>query len=119
MTLLFFYGSLVRGQSNHGLVEGRARFLGEDAVAGTLVDLGDYPGAVLGGSDWILGEVFEASDPELLALLDDFEGEEYPRVETVTRGGHRVWVYSNPSPGPAVPGGDWRAHVAERDSLRA
>ena len=115
MTLFFFYGSLVRGGSNHGLVESRARFVGEDAVAGTLHDLGEYPGARLGGDGLIRGEVFEALDPRLIELLDDFEGPEYPRAEVTTAAGRRAWIYLSDDEGPPVPGGDWRAHRAARD----
>lgn len=114
MTLFFFYGSLVRGGSNHGLVEGRARFVGEDAVAGTLHDLGTYPGARLGGGGVIRGELFEPTDPELIEDLDAFEGEEYPRVAVSTEGGREAWIYLCDEEGPMVPGGNWRAHLTAR-----
>lgn len=112
--LFFFYGSLVRGGSNHGLVEGRARFVGEDGVAGTLHDLGEYPGARLNGGGTVRGELFEATDPGLVADLDVFEGEEYPRVTVRTESGREAWIYLCDEEGPVVPGGDWRAHLAAR-----
>jgi gamma-glutamylcyclotransferase (GGCT)/AIG2-like uncharacterized protein YtfP len=112
--LFFFYGALVRGGEHHDLVAGRARYLGEDSVAGTLRDLGRYCGARPGGAGRVHGEVFEVTDPGLIADLDAFEGEEYTRVAVRTQGGHDVWVYQNHEDGPIVPGGDWRAHLAAR-----
>lgn len=112
--LFFFYGSLVRGGSNHWRVEGRARFVEEDVVAGTLHDLGEYPGARLGGNGTIRGELFEAVDPGLLADLDAFEGEEYPRVAVRTESGREAWIYLCGEEGPVVPDGDWRAYLAAR-----
>lgn len=115
MNLFFFYGSLVRGERNHWRVSAWMDFVADDAVAGTLTDLGEYPGARLCGESWIEGEVWSARDPARIAELDDFEGEEYPRVQVVTRGGRTAWVYENAAPGPAIPGGDWRAHLESRE----
>jgi gamma-glutamylcyclotransferase (GGCT)/AIG2-like uncharacterized protein YtfP len=104
----FFYGLLKRGERGHAQFRlgERMRFLGEDAIAGSVEDLGLYPGLTLGGSGSVAGEVHETGDEALIAELDAYEGydpaapatSEYLRVETVTRGGLRVWVYEhNPS----------------------
>ena len=69
----------------------------------------------MGGDGRVHGEVWEVTDPALIADLDAFEGEEYPRVAATTMGGRQVWVYHNHEDGPIVPGGDWRAHLAARE----
>lgn len=114
MSLFFFYGALVRSGEHHYLVAGHARYVGEDTVAATLHDLGRYCGARLGGDGAVHGEVWQVTDPGLIADLDAFEGPEYPRVEARTRSGHTVWIYQNHEDGPIVPGGDWQAHLAAR-----
>ena len=86
--LLFLYGTLKRGGSNHGYLRGQ-RFVG---VARTearyrLYDLGGYPGLVEVEAEGlsITGEIWEV-DAEGLARLDeleDIEGGEYAR-EAVT-----------------------------------
>lgn len=112
--LFFFYGSLMRGEANHGLVAGRAHFLGEDRVAGTLHDLGEYPGARPGSGGMIRGELFESADPALVADLDAFEGPEYPRIEVRTVGGRTAWFYACEDEGPEIAGGHWPSHRARR-----
>lgn len=73
-TVLFVYGTLKRGQRNHGLMR-EARFLGEAVTAPlyTLLDLGLFPGMIPGGSTAVHGELYEVG-PELLARLDRHEG---------------------------------------------
>lgn len=81
---LFVYGTLKRGQSNHGYLRGQ-QFI---SMAMTqpryrLHDLGGYPGMVLDECDGISihGEIWDV-DAECLALLDkleDIEGGEYIR----------------------------------------
>jgi gamma-glutamylcyclotransferase (GGCT)/AIG2-like uncharacterized protein YtfP len=121
VALFFFYGTLLRGEPNWLALdlEGRARFVAADAVAGTLHDFGGYPGAYLGGDGLILGELFEIAEPDLVATLDQLEdyrpddpaGSEYLRVEVVTRAGRRAWIYTHQlaAPGAPIPDGDWRA----------
>jgi gamma-glutamylcyclotransferase (GGCT)/AIG2-like uncharacterized protein YtfP len=71
---VFVYGTLRAGGSND-----IARFrplpehVGHGAIAGTLYDLGDYPGAVLGGEGRVHGEVYRIV-PEVEAQLDTLEG---------------------------------------------
>lgn len=73
-TVLFVYGTLKRGQRNHGLMR-EARFLGEAFTAPhyTLLDLGPFPGMIPGGSTAVHGELY-AVGPKLLARLDRHEG---------------------------------------------
>ena len=79
---LFVYGSLKRGGRHHAELRG-ARFLGEArTVPGyTVEQLGEYPALVAtGGSEGtVRGELFEVDDA-LLALLDEFEGDQYERA---------------------------------------
>jgi gamma-glutamylaminecyclotransferase len=74
--LLFVYGTLRRGRSNHGQLAGQ-QFLGAArTVPGyRLHDLGGYPGLALdpASPDGVCGEVW-AVDPMALARLDAFEG---------------------------------------------
>lgn len=74
--LLFVYGTLKRGGSNHGWMEGQT-FLGEAITAPgvTLYSLGDYPGLVVepADRDGVSGELW-AVDDAALARLDEFEG---------------------------------------------
>ncbi len=73
-THVFVYGTLLRGERNHGRLE-RATYLGEVATAEgvELRDLGDYPGMVKAGSGCVQGELYLV-DQETLADLDDLEG---------------------------------------------
>lgn len=73
-TVLFVYGTLKRGQRNHGLLR-VARFLGEAVTVPlyTLLDLGPFPGMIPGGTTAVHGELYEV-EPELLARLDRHEG---------------------------------------------
>jgi len=75
-TLVFVYGTLKRGQTNHHFLAGQT-FLGE-ACTGPgfrLFDLGDYPGMTNDPSDCagVAGEVWSI-DETCLARLDQFEG---------------------------------------------
>jgi gamma-glutamylcyclotransferase (GGCT)/AIG2-like uncharacterized protein YtfP len=70
---VFVYGTLRRGGRND-----IARFhpqperVADARVAGTLYDLGAYPGAVLGGPDAVVGEIYRIT-PELELQLDALE----------------------------------------------
>ena len=87
--LVFVYGTLRRGGSNHFRLAG-AEFVTAGTIAGRMYRIDWYPGIVLDAAgDEIQGEVY-AVDPELLAALDVFEGlsageiegSEYRRVRT-------------------------------------
>jgi gamma-glutamylaminecyclotransferase len=76
VTLLFVYGTLKRGCSNHAQMAGAA-FVGEAlTVPGfTLIEIAEYPGMVArpGAADGVRGEVWSVDDVGL-ARLDAFEG---------------------------------------------
>lgn len=75
-SVLFVYGTLKHGGSNHGWLEGQT-FLGPARTAPgfTLYSLGDYPGLVADASDreGVTGELWLV-DAACLARLDAFEG---------------------------------------------
>ncbi len=71
--LVFVYGTLRRGGTNHFRMEG-ADFISPGTVMGRLYRIDWYPGLVLDDAgDEIHGEVYSVG-PELLAGLDVFEG---------------------------------------------
>lgn len=76
MNLIFVYGTLKRGCSNHAFLAGQA-FLGEArTVPGfRLFDLDGFPGMVprADDRDGVSGEIWSV-DPECLARLDILEG---------------------------------------------
>ncbi len=87
--LVFVYGTLRRGGSNHFRMAG-ADFIASGTITGRMYRIDWYPGLVLddaGGE--IHGEVYSVG-PELLSALDVFEGlsageiegSEYRRVQT-------------------------------------
>jgi gamma-glutamylcyclotransferase (GGCT)/AIG2-like uncharacterized protein YtfP len=120
-TLLFVYGTLMRGFPLHALIEGRADFVGEGEVAGLLFDLGRYPAALRNGAALIRGEVYRLTDSRLLQALDSAEGSRYHRGEVGVRmaGGRQITAYIYWYVGPLgravlIPGGDYRAHAPAR-----
>lgn len=75
---VFVYGTLRRGEDNDiNQLLPSPRFLGVAEIAGTMYDLGAYPGVQLGGASIVLGEVYEISK-ELEMVLDQIE-EVYPQ----------------------------------------
>jgi gamma-glutamylcyclotransferase (GGCT)/AIG2-like uncharacterized protein YtfP len=81
---LFVYGTLRRGIDNeHAAMLARsARFAGTGKVQGELYLVAHYPGLILGGHEWVVGDVFELGG-ETLRVLDEYEGSEqfFRRVE--------------------------------------
>ena len=87
--LVFVYGTLRRGGSNHFRMAG-AEFIAAGTITGRMYRIDWYPGLVLDDAgDEIHGEIFSVT-PELLSALDIFEGlsageiegSEYRRVQT-------------------------------------
>lgn len=75
---VFVYGTLRRGEANDiTRLLPPPRFIGFGQIAGTMYDLGAYPGVRLGGSSIVFGEVYEIS-PTLEGILDEIE-EVYPQ----------------------------------------
>lgn len=70
---VFVYGTLRRGeQRDINRLEPTAVFLGDATLAGTLYDLGTYPGLQLAGEGAVRGEVYRISSV-LEAVLDEIE----------------------------------------------
>ena len=72
--LLFVYGTLMRGEGAHALLGPSARFVGQAHTEPcfTLVDMGEYPALLEGGTTAVRGELHEI-DAELLPALDRYE----------------------------------------------
>lgn len=103
--LLFLYGTLMTGEPGHRELRLAKRLvlIGRDRIAGTLYDLGDYPGLILSGSGIVQGELFAAPDSGLLGEIDAFElydpfdreASEYLRIRVTTLdSGHDAWTYA-------------------------
>jgi gamma-glutamylcyclotransferase (GGCT)/AIG2-like uncharacterized protein YtfP len=121
--LVFVYGTLRRGGSNHFRMDG-AEFVGVGRIVGRMYRIDWYPGLVLDESgDDILGEVYSV-DLEMLGNLDSFEnvsaddpeGSEYRRVKTnvslPTAETLSAWVWEwlgAMDESQRLPGGDWLA----------
>lgn len=126
---VFVYGTLRRGGCNDiTRQQPPPRFVGAAQVAGVLYDLGAYPGMVLGGDGWVVGEVY-AIEPALETVLDAIEGvegrpgDEYIRQEVVVSvAGQAVaclvyeinllYVVS----APVIAQGDWFKAMAGRNT---
>lgn len=117
------YGTL-RPETGHPMAALLADYsdrLGPATFAGTLIDLGGYPGLVpsgVAGSDGLVqGEVLRLRDESMLHHVDAYEGPDYERArrEVVLWDGSPaeawVYLYRGPVPpdGARVPGGDWLA----------
>lgn len=116
--LLFTYGTLMRGFRLHRLLEGSAAYLARGRVAGRIVDLGSYPGAVADPDGTLHGEIYRIADPALWAALDSAEGPQYHRREVTVRSedGREMaaciyWYTGRLDRGVPIPGGDYRAHA--------
>lgn len=71
---MFVYGTLRAGGSNDiRRFRPQPVHVGDATMAGTLYDLGAYPGAVLGGERVLRGEVYRIT-PEVEGALDQLEG---------------------------------------------
>ena len=115
MTRVFVYGSLLRGLSNHRLLE-HARFVGaaRTQVRFTMYDLGAFPAIASDGHTAIVGEVY-AVDGRTLERLDRLEGHptHYRREPIELDGGElaHIYVYVASLAGTQiVASGDWRGH---------
>ena len=72
LTLLFVYGTLRRGLRLHHHMQG-AVYVGEARTAGSLYDIGTYPGLLLSPScGWVSGELFKV-DEKMIQSLDAVE----------------------------------------------
>ena len=120
---VFVYGTLQQGQPNHHLVAPFVRHVIPGSIAGTLLDLGTYPGWVEGPGT-VHGQVLHLLSPQLaLPQLDDLEdylGPRHPanlyhRVVVKVRtpaGESRAWAYryaASTTTAVILPGGRWPA----------
>jgi gamma-glutamylcyclotransferase (GGCT)/AIG2-like uncharacterized protein YtfP len=125
--VLAVYGTLRRGQRNHGIL-GDAAFLGAGRIQGTLHDVPrapfrpyPYPALVLEPAGVVEVELYRLSGARALARIDalerydpaDIEGSQYVRLEVAVSGGpvERAWAYVYRGPlgelGEPIPCGDW------------
>jgi len=129
-TALAVYGTLRRGEPNESLLHG-ARYMGVGRIAGRLRQMPrtaarayDYLSLVLDGDGEIVIEVYDLTDPGLLAAIDaleafdphDVASSEYVgRLVAVVDGPvDTAWVYVYNGPpealGETIRDGDWIAH---------
>jgi gamma-glutamylcyclotransferase (GGCT)/AIG2-like uncharacterized protein YtfP len=114
-TLVFVYGTLLAGESNHELLVGaKLVAAGRTPAAFRLYDLGAFPALVRGGEHAVVGEVYEVDEPTL-AALDRLEEhpEYYRRTRIVLDDGTPVETYlldpAQVAGYPVIPSGSWRA----------
>lgn len=113
-TLLFVYGTLKRGLSNHHLLAGQ-QFLGEAQTEPLyrVLDLGPHPGLVLDRAHGlaIRGELWSVS-PACLAELDRFEEVPGPFIRAGVKIAGResqaqAYLWNKPIPEGATSGSEW------------
>jgi gamma-glutamylcyclotransferase (GGCT)/AIG2-like uncharacterized protein YtfP len=127
---LFVYGTLMSGGENHLLLARKAELIGLGRMRGRLFLVDYYPGLVDSDdpAEFVVGEVWRLSEPDILRELDDFEGcAEAPplfirasRAVTVDGAGTLatwVYVYARSIAGlRPIPSGDWRAFVCDEET---
>ncbi|CAM3570731.1 Gamma-glutamylcyclotransferase family protein YtfP [Vibrio aerogenes CECT 7868] len=108
--LVFVYGTLRQGESNHFLLRD-SQFLGFWTTPPdyALYDLGEYPG-MIPGRESICGEVYAVNETCLAALdkLEDIPVEYRREVMNTTFGHAWVYIYQDKSKlKNHIPSGDW------------
>lgn len=79
--LVFVYGSLRQGESNHGLLSTSELVASSCQVRGELYDLGcGYPALLVSDTDWATGELYRVK-AETLRKLDELEGYHGPGMD--------------------------------------
>lgn len=119
MTKVAVYGSLRKGMSNHGILEG-ATFLGTTKTVNnyTMYSLGGFPKVALdiGGPTQIVVEIYEVDDQGLRRLhrLEGFRGFDDPNnfydlsaVDTVDFGEVLIYHINGEDTYQVVEDGDW------------
>lgn len=99
---LFVYGTLMSDQAMGALIPPTlSRSVAK--VRGRLWDLpAGYPALQPGGEDFVTGELIDAPDDRVLALLDQYESDLYERREVTAHLGLRTvsawaWVMDDPT----------------------
>ncbi|MBW3584225.1 MAG: gamma-glutamylcyclotransferase, partial [Euryarchaeota archaeon] len=118
--LLFAYGTL-RPEADHPMarwLEARSDHLGPATCPGLLLDLGAYPGYIIGNGT-VHGDLLRLRDEDDLVVLDDYEGvpDLFVRETRAVRGPDGkveaiVYRHYGPAKGRKIANGDWLAHVA-------
>ncbi|WP_261816555.1 gamma-glutamylcyclotransferase family protein [Vibrio gallicus] len=107
--LVFVYGTLRQGESNHHLLEA-SELLGmfETKPEYALFDLGAYPGLVEGYSA-ITGEIYRIDEKvlEQLDILEDVPTEYRREVLETPFGEAWIYLYQGSENGKAIESGDW------------
>ncbi|HEX2259376.1 MAG TPA: gamma-glutamylcyclotransferase family protein [Actinomycetota bacterium] len=121
---LALYGSLMAGVGGLDRLgcSGSLAYVGPCQISGRLVDLGPYPGLILGGGI-VEAELYEVIDDSVLGRLDRYEGHD-PRDPSRSLFVRRklrllkpprdawVFVYNRNSAGkPIVEAGSWKRHL--------
>ena len=120
-TLVFVYGTLRRGSSNHFRL-GKAPFVEEAWILGRLYRIDWYPGMRLDEEGVpVRGEIYEI-EREALRELDVFEGKEFERLKTKVHakggGDFHVWLYEycrEVDYGAELLPADWAHHERKND----
>ena len=119
--IVFVYGTLKAGRTNHGALEG-AEYIGRATIEGpyAFVDLGWYPAVIpVNGREnrQVGGELWRVND-DILRTLDMIEGHPtyYKRSKVDTSYGRKAWVYflsEDLKPWPIVKTLFWEENEAE------
>lgn len=116
---VFVYGTLLRGERNHGVVAPYLKAVQPGMVRGRMYDVGTYPALVLGTDDHlVVGEWFTVTGAGLKAMdaLEEYFGpghpdNEYERVQVAdVSNGRSGWVYvwEDNRQCPEIVSGNWR-----------
>ena len=94
----------------HAALAAAGRCVGTTKVRGLLYAVDWYPGLVVTpDAGWVVGELWQLHDVDVLATLDAYEGEEFRR-ETLACCGAWAYLYDGPTEGLVlVASGDWLA----------
>lgn len=119
--LLFVYGSLMRGQPEHGRMAGCSGQGSAELTGLALHDLGPFPMAVTSDDPQrrLHGELYRVTAGQL-AALDRYEGAPrlYERQRRTLADGRAVWVYvGRPRQvrhAPVIDSGRWRGRRGDR-----
>ncbi|MBK7401868.1 MAG: gamma-glutamylcyclotransferase [Myxococcales bacterium] len=116
MNRVFVYGTLRRGERNHGQIAGALLLGPARAIGYELLDMGPYPGMRL-GRGVVHGELYAVDDARL-AQLDEFEGHPhlFTRTELTLADGSRAfsWLWNGPPRGTHITSGDYAARAGVR-----